>query len=51
MRIKSKELSYEAFEALQREPHFPPKKQSVLIRTLLKTLSAGELKKVGFFQD
>lgn len=48
MKIKVRELSLEQVRALPAEPHHRPKKPSMLFRTLLKTLSAGELKDVHF---
>ena len=48
MKIKNLPLSYEAVCALPAEEHQPPKKPSLFFRTLLKTLSAGDLKATDF---
>ena len=48
MKIKSCDKSYEEVLKIKKEEHRTPKKQSAFFRFLLKTLSAGELKKVGF---
>ena len=48
MKIKVTDLSYEEFCNLQPYPAKQPKKQGAFWRWLLKTVSAGELKKAGF---
>ena len=48
MKIKNRALSYEAVCALPREEHVAPRKPSLFFRTLLKTLSAGDLKATDF---
>ena len=48
MKIKNKELSYEAVMALPSEKHLPPKKPSIFFRTLLKTLGGADLKATDF---
>ena len=48
MKIKTRDLSYDAVKALPPEPYLPPKKQSMFWRRLLKLLSAGDLKATHF---
>lgn len=48
MKIKVKEMSYEDVLALPKEKRFSPIRPSILFRSLLKAVSAGELKDVGF---
>lgn len=48
MKIKVKEASYEQVMAKKRPKHRKPVRQSMALRTLMKTLSASELKKVNF---
>lgn len=48
MKIKNRELSYEEVLALPQEEHVLPRKSSLFFRTLLKTLSAADLKATDF---
>ena len=48
MKIKNRELEYEAVLSLPREKHLPPKRPSIIFRALLKTLSIPELKATNF---
>ncbi len=48
MKIKVKEMSYEDVLALPKEKRFSPIRPSIIFRSLLKAVSAGELKDVGF---
>ena len=48
MKIKNRDLPYDEVLAIPREPHLPPKRPTMLFRTLLKTLSARELRAVDF---
>ena len=48
MKIKNRELEYETVLSLPREKHLPPKRPSIIFRTLLKTLSIPELKATNF---
>ena len=48
MKIKTRSLSYGEVLDLPKEKHQAPKKPSMFIRTLLKTLSNPELKSVNF---
>lgn len=48
MKIKNRDLPYDEVLAIPREPHLLPKRPTMLFRTLLKTLSARELRAVDF---
>lgn len=48
MKIKNKDLSYEEVCALPEEKHIKPKKPNMFFRTLLKTVSASDLKATNF---
>lgn len=48
MKIKNKAMDYESVLTLPEEKHLPPRKPSLFFRTLLKTLSAGDLKATDF---
>lgn len=48
MKIKTKTASYEDVIALSRQPRKKPRRSSLVFRALMKILSAGELKEVGF---
>lgn len=48
MKIKVKQSTYEEVLKLPGFQHQKPKKPSMFFRTLLKTLSVGELKKAQF---
>ena len=48
MKIKTKVLSYEKAAALPRPEHRPPRRPSPLLRALVRTVSAGDLKKARF---
>ncbi|MBQ1412775.1 MAG: 1-acyl-sn-glycerol-3-phosphate acyltransferase [Clostridia bacterium] len=51
MKIKHRALSYDKVLALPPEPHEKPLRPSRVVRTLLRTLSVGELRDVGFTFD
>ncbi|MBQ0028254.1 MAG: 1-acyl-sn-glycerol-3-phosphate acyltransferase [Lachnospiraceae bacterium] len=51
MKIKVKTLDYDGVMSLPRLKHKNPKKQSKLFRIIMKALSAGEMKAVGFEYD
>ncbi len=48
MKIKTVELPYADVAKLPRQPHLNPLKPGFFFRMLLRTLSSGELKQVGF---
>lgn len=48
MKIRNRELSYEAVCALPKEQHQKPKRPSMFYRTLLKAVGAGDLKATNF---
>ena len=48
MKIKERQMDYQQVIALPREKHHPPQRPSMFFRTFLKTVSAPELRKVGF---
>ena len=48
MKIKNRDLPYDKVLAIPREPHLPPKRPTMFFRTLLKALSAPELRAVDF---
>ena len=48
MKIKNRNLPYDDVLAIPREPHLLPKRPTMFFRTLLKTLSAPELRTVDF---
>lgn len=48
MKIKNRDLPYDEVLAIPCEPHLPPKRPTMLFRTLLKTLSTRELCAVDF---
>ena len=48
MKIKTKVLPYEKAAALPRPEHKPPRRPSPLLRALVRTVSAGDLKKARF---
>ena len=48
MKIKTKPLAYEQVMALPRPAHQPPRKPGLLFRSLMRALSAGDLKAAHF---
>lgn len=51
MKIKVRDLPYEAVMELPVPKHIPPQKQGLFFRTLVRLLSGPELKKVNFRYD
>lgn len=48
MKIKVKDITYEKLQSLPHSKHLPPHKPSILFRTLLKVVGAGDLKATHF---